>query len=152
MLNGYILFHFYLYELSQNTWPLWIYYSNSTYTITSVSLPKHFSLSFWNQKAFSPNSYWLLCAEVAKLHINILSIRHEWHQTQHPGNHTRKSRSNRMFFLKWGRFEKNLKASVLICTHGCITSVLTCIHTLFKLNSASPQKKPRGLDPLGCTD
>lgn len=60
MLNDYIISSFYLYQLSQNTWPLWIYYFSSKYTIIGVSLPKHSSLPFWNQKAFPHNSYWLV--------------------------------------------------------------------------------------------
>lgn len=41
--------------------------------------------------------------------------------------------------------KRNQKTSILIYTQGCITSVLTYIHMLSKLNSES-FKKPWGLD------
>lgn len=83
----------------------------------------------------------------------MLSSRHEQHWSQHPGYLTRKSRRDRIIFFKWGKFEKkNPKTSALIYTHGCITTVLPCIHMLLKLNSLHLLKNPRGLDALGCTD
>lgn len=157
MLNDYILSSFYLHQLSQITWPLWIHCFNSIYTIISVSLPKYFSSPF-ETKAFPHNSHWVLssahcdsAAEVTKPHINMWSSSHEWHQIQNSGNDTRKSRRERIFV----KVNKTWEKSESICTHlrSQVHSKRFNMHShAFQVQVCISSKKPRPLEALGCTD